>query len=522
MRKLHKVLWIISVSLILTACAGNDGAAEGYKDSIIWALNNDQDTMDPQTNVSNSFLLPQVYASLLTINTDNEVVGDLATAWSVADDNVSWTFTLREDVTFHDGTTFDSADVVATFERLLDEDNPVRYTTQYSYIESVAATSDYEVVIKTKQPQGSFETDMASPNLGILSEETVASIGSDFGTAVSTINGTGPYKVTSWSIGEEMVLEAFDNYYGGEAKTKTITFKVISEQNSREIGLENGEFDIASGISPDAVQRYQDGDAAGVTVSISEGNGMHLFQFNVSKILSDVRLRQAISYGIDREAIVSALFAANGETPATAPVTPSVAGYSDLGVIQQDLDKAKALMAEAGYADGFSITLMTTNVYNKGVEMAEIIKEQLAQINITANIITVERAVFLSSFGITSDQLAYDMFIMGAGGQADAGSALYRVWHTEALSDGVQLNNNNYGFYSNTELDTLLEEGAVTVDRAEADAIYKQAMEIIWETDPVGVFMNFRNNIYGISDNVENFAVSARNTPDMKNIQVGN
>lgn len=107
---------------------------------------------------------------------------------------------------------------------------------------------------------------------------------------------------------------------------------------------------------------------------------------------------------------------------------------------------------------------------------------------------------------------------MGAGGSTDAGSALYRVWHTE--DDG--LNTNNYGFYSNAEVDALLEEGNVTTDPEKRTEIYKRAMEIIWEEDPVGAFMNYRNNIYGLSSKVEGFSVNAGNTPDMMNFQVRN
>lgn len=247
---------------------------------------------------------------------------------------------------------------------------------------------------------------------------------------------------------------------------------------------------------------------------------MHLFQFGLQGILESTQLRQAINYGIDKEVIVDALYKENGEVAATAPVARAVSGYADLGVVKQDKEKAKQLMKEAGYADGFTITLMTTSVYNKGVEMAEIIKEQLAEINITANIETVEKAVFNSIFGITKEQMKYDMFIMGAGGSMQAGKALLRVWHTEAPTDGVQLNNNNYGFYSNSRVDELLDTGLVTVDNEEANAMFLEAMKIIWEEDPVGVFMNYRNNIYGISEGVEGYQTNAQNTPDLRNVQI--
>lgn len=521
MKNKIKNIMILTLVFVLAGCSSGSSGTEGeVKTDVIWAINGDQDTMDPQQNVTNSVILPQVYMSLLATNLDNKVSPSLATEWSVAEDQKTWTFKLREGVKFHDGSDFNSEDVVATFDRLLNEDNGLRYTSTYSYIESVKATSDFEVVITTKDVYGAFETDMTSPSLGIMSSDVLANLPDQFGTDVTTIVGTGPFRVTEWIMGEEMVLESFEDYFDGAAKTKKFTLRVIPEQNAREIGLENGEFDIASGISPDAVARYNSGQVEGTTVSINQGNGMHLFQFGLQGILDDVKLRQAINYGIDKEAIVNALFKENEEVAATAPVGPTVVGYQDLGVIKQDQDKARALMKEAGKEGGFSIKLMTTNVYNKGIEMGEIIKEQLAEIDIDVEIITVEKAVFSSMFGLTKDQLDYDMFIMGAGGNSEVGKALYRIWHTEDPVDGVQYNNNNYGFYSNARVDELLDLGAVTVDRDKADEIYTEAMKILWEEDPVGVFMNFRNNIYGVATGVTGFKTNAANTPDLLNVEV--
>ena len=525
MKKLLRSLSILTLALSLTACGGggSDEGTEtgdtGYKDTILWGIANDQDSLDPQTNVSNNVVLPQIYSSLIKIDQEGKVAPDLATEWGVGEDGLTWTFKLRDDVTFHNGKHLTSADVVATFERVLNEDDPYRYTSSYTeFIDSVTADGDYTVIIKTKTPYGPFEAKIAACNMGILDKDYIEQYGHDLGTTPASVNGTGPYKVTEWSIGEKMVFEAYDDYFGGTPKTKNVIMQVVPEQNSRAIAVETGQMDIVSGLAPDDVARFSNGEVAGVNVYSEPSNGMHLFQFNCSGVLSDVKLRQAINYGIDRQAIIDTLYSVIGETAALAPVTPDVIGYSELGVIEYNPEKAKELLKEAGYEDGLTINLMTTAVYNKGVEMAEIISEQLKEIGITVNIETVEKAVFSASWGVTPDQFKWDMFIMGAGGSTDAGSALYRVWHTE--DDG--LNTNNYGFYSNAEVDALLEEGNVTTDPEKRTEIYKRAMEIIWEEDPVGAFMNYRNNIYGLSSKVEGFSVNAGNTPDMMNFQVRN
>lgn len=527
MKKLLTLLLALMMVFSLAACSSNsedDSSSDDgdisdvtYKDTVVWAIANDQDTLDPQQNVSNNVVIPQIYSTLVKFDMNNELVGDLASEWSVDEAETLWTFKLREDVTWQNGDKFTADDVVATFDRLLNPENGMRYCDQYSaFIKSVTAVDDYTVTVETYTPYGPFLSAMAATSASIMNKNTIEQYGNDIGMDPATINGTGPFKISSWTFQEEMVFERFDDYFDGAAKTKTIRMVYVPEQASRALALENKEVDIASGLSPDDDVRITNGEVDGVKLWSKAGNGMHLFQFNCAGVLADVNLRRAISHALDRQAIIDALYAQIGETCATAPITPDVIGYSDLGVVEYDPELSKELLKEAGYEDGLDITIYTTAVYNKGVEMGEIIKSQLAEVGINVNLVTIDRAQFLAQFGLTPDQVEWDMLIMGAGGQTDAGNALYRVWHTEEGG----LNNNNYGFYSNAEVDKLLEDAAVITDVEERTALYKQAMEIIWETDPVGVFMNFRNDIYGMLEEVEGFDANAGNTPDMKNIAV--
>ena len=227
MKKLLKSLGAVMLALSLTACGGNDTPSDNndteYKDTILWGISNDQDSLDPATNVSNDVVLPQIYSTLIKIDQNGAIAPDLATEWSVGEDGLTWTFNLREDVKFQNGKQLTSADVVATFNRLLNEDDPYRYTSEYtSFVESVTAPDEYTVVVKTKTPYGAFEAKMASVATGILDSDYIEQYGHDLGKTPESVNGSGPYKVTDWSMGEQMVFEAFDDYFGGKPKTKNL------------------------------------------------------------------------------------------------------------------------------------------------------------------------------------------------------------------------------------------------------------------------------------------------------------
>ena len=258
-----------------------------------------------------------------------------------------------------------------------------------------------------------------------------------------------------------------------------------------------------------------------MTVSKTDGNGCHLFQFNCASThapMSIPAVRQAICYAIDRNAICEYLYSGLGETPIDSIMAPSVAGYSSVGVVPYDPEKAKQLLAEAGYPDGFDMTIMTSAMYNRAVEMAEIIAEELKEIGINAKLEVVERAVFTSAWAsFTPDEFnekfGWDMFIMGSGGDSDADTLLKRIMHSD------DTNVNNYGFYNNAEVDELLEKGAVTMDETERNAIYARIAQITIYEDPFGAYMNLRKNVYALSDKIEGFAVNPSNTMDLAHMR---
>lgn len=537
---------LMAMLMVLTACAGNNTPTKvtdpaptdneavtqeatntpeeddndddvTYKDTFTYAVQNDQSIIDGQMNVDNDKVMPMVYSFLVQRNHDGEILGDVAERWEVSEDELTWTFFLRKGVKFHNGKELTATDVKATYDRLLNEEDPVRYTQSMSFIDRCEIVDDYTIQLITLSPAGPMLPSLTLRANTLLDADYIDKYGKDLGYSVESVNGTGPFKLKSWAKDEEMVLERHDDYFGEKAKTKTVVILPMPEASSRAMALESNQIDGADGIAPDELVRL--GEVDGIRVHSVPGVGCHLFQFNCGDpIVADPKIRQAISYAIDRRSIVSALFSPLGEEPRDNVMPPQAPGYVNLGVIEQDQEKAKELMAEAGYPDGFKLNLMATAVYNRGVEMGEIIKAQLEEVGIEVELEIIDRATFSASWGAyNKGELPWGMFLMGAGYVTlDGDEGLKRRFETS--SDGK--NANNYGFYSNAEADELFQKAATTTNQELRAQYYERAAEILYLEDPVGVYMNKRNDVAALRDTVEGFDYTATGFIEWTNIRV--
>ena len=513
---------LLTVLMILSVVSFALAEEKEYRDTIYWVATNDQDTLDPQNNVNNSKVLPQFYSGLLTLNLEGKYELDIATGYETSEDGLTWTFTLRDDVYFHSGKHCTAYDFEWTYARLLNEEDPQRFTQEYGgYMESAKALDDYTLEIKLHTPNAFFLEAMAEHKAYVLNQETVEKYGDDFGLSAETVDGTGPFMCTEWNRQQDMTFTRFDNYYDGVAKTETIVMMIVPDQTSRAIALESGEAQIGDGLAPDDVTRLTEN---GDFLRISDfSSGCHLFQFNCSEgsHVADVRVRQAICYAIDRETMCEVLFSGLGEIPMPSVIAPCVAGYSDkIQAVPYDPDKAAELLAEAGYpnGEGLTVSICANTVYNKGIEMGEMIKQFLENLGITVDLQVVERAVWTASrAGLTPEEYnrdyGWDMFIMGSGGNANANTLLYRIAHTD------DTNLNNYGFYSNARVDELLDAAYLEMDAEKRDAMYEEIAQIMLYDDPFGAYINLRTNTYVVDPGMEDFRVVPYNTVILKDIR---
>lgn len=513
---------VLVIVLLLSLVCVASAEEKQYRDTIYWVIANDQSTLDPHNNVDNSRVLPQFYSGLLKLNTEGTYELDIATDYTMSEDGLTWTFNLRDDVYFHSGKHCTAHDFEWTYARLLDRENPQRYTEEYgAYMESAKALDDYTLEIKLHTPNAFFLEAIAEQKAYVLNQETVEKYGEDFGLSAETVDGTGPFMCTGWNHEESITFTRFDNYYGSPAKTQTIVMMVVPDQTSRAIAVESGEAQIGDGISPDDVVRLTEG---GDLQKFSDfSSGCHLFQFNCSadSHVADPKVRQAISYAIDRETMCDVLFSGLGEIPMPSAIAPCVAGYSDkIQAVPYDPEKSLALLEEAGYpnGEGLTITICANTVYNKGVEMGEMIKQFLENIGITVDLQIVERAVWKAArTGLTPEEFnrdyGWDMFIMGSGGNANANTLLYRIAHTS------ENNLNNYGFYSNARVDELLDAAYLETDVEKRDAMYEEIAQIMLYDDPFAAYINLRTNTYVLDPGMEDFDVIPYNTIILKDIR---
>lgn len=500
--------------------AQGEAADSEYKDTLVFAMNTDVQSLDPQiqNDTTSEQVVKMLYNTLLKFEDDGTVVGDLAESWSVSEDKLTWTFNLKQGVKFHNGKELTSADVKATFDRALNaEAGGLRTTEIIKMFTAVEAPDPYTVTITTDGPYGPMESLMCNMSLGIMDADYIEQYGLDLGTSVEGENGTGPFKVVSWERDQEIVVERFDDYFGTPAKLKTVVYTVIPEAASRVIALETGEVDVIDKPTDEDLARLE-ADTENFTVLRRPTISQRLFRFGCNDpIISNTKVRQAIVYAIDRQAIIDALFTGSAY-PSTAPLAPVTFGYSNLGEIEQDLELAKSLLAEAGYPDGFDTKIVTTERYQNGIELAEIISQQLAEIGINAEIEVWEWSALSASWnGITADEFDQPIFIMGAGpSMRDADGGLRGLYTTSETG----LNDRNYGFYSNAEVDALIEQGMQETDQQKRVEIYKEAMEILYREDPVAFWLF---DMYGLaitSSKVEGVTLSPISTITFENATV--
>jgi peptide/nickel transport system substrate-binding protein len=351
---------------------------------------------------------------------------------------------------------------------------------------------DYTVVIHTSYPTGSMLMQLASPGAAIISAAALEKYGKD---VASHPTGTGPFKLSEWKTGEEIILERFADYYKGAPAIEKIHFRVVPEDATRSMLLEANQADIALWLPVTEVKRLENNK----DIHIFEQNTLmtqYVVLNNSKPALSDLRVRQALNYAIDKNVIVKDIVEGQGSV-ADAPISPYTWGYSSIKTYEYDLEKAKQLLSEAGYANGLELELWSpVGRYLMDIQISENLQAQWAKAGVDVKIRQWEIQSMLQEV----KKGEYDMVYLGwSPSNGDADNGLYGVFHSS-----MWVPNANRAKYANSEVDRLLDAGRRETDLAARAEIYRQAETIIMEESPwVFLFwpkqmMMYRSNVDGL------------------------
>lgn len=478
-----------------SAASGTEGAAEGgsAKDSLVVGLTANPTSLNPYaTTDSPAYRVGyNIHETLVTRDADMNIIPGLAESWEIVDDT-TYVFKIREGVKFHNGETLTANDVKFSFDQL--KDNP--------HAESVAGTidfdncktvDDYTFEMKMTTPFGPILQHLAHPVTSIVNEKAYTEAGDAYSEHPV---GTGPYSFVEWKVDDYVQLTRFDDYWGDVAKIKDLTFRIIPESATRSIEVESGGIDVAIQVSPSEVSRLEGNDK--VTVNFQESFTTNFIGFGTTRTpYDDIKVRQAVNYAIDKNAILAVVYQGIGSV-GSAPISPTVWGYNgNLTPYDYNPEKAKELLKEAGFEGGFTTTI-TTDENQVRRDIAEMVQAQLGEVGITVEIVTLERGAYIDK--VIAGEL--DMFVLGWSTFGDPDYALYASFHSSMHGAG-----GNMSFYTNPEVDALLEEGRTSVEDADRLAAYTEAQEIIWEESPC-VFLQHDTEVTAYNANLKGFNVS--------------
>ena len=503
---------------------GDAPAGEGL-DHLIVALAVEARTLDLHgtNDMGSAQVSRQIFETLVLQDEDMNIIPGLAHSWEQYNDRV-WEFHLNDGVYFHNGDRMTAHDVAATLHRAAD-------SAQIAAIVGMIDPDTIEVVdeltirVGTPEPFAPFLSHLAHSAAGIMNVNELAAADAEASDDPEALDanidrapiGTGPFQMSDWTSGDRIILERFDGYHGTiESRElpsfRELTFRFMPEALTRVVALETGEIHIDLNPQADDFSRIE--GTADLQLEWVEGLRTEYLGMNMEhEHLSDVRVRQAINYAIDVEAIVDAIYQGHG-TVGQTQLAANVFGHNPhIEVFSFDVERALELMAEAGLEDGFSIELHANTERQDRVSIAQIVEQQLGAINIDVNIVTIEWAQMLTVL----DEGGSDLFLLGwttVTGDGDYG--LFPLLHSSQHGPA-----GNYTRFTNPQVDQLLDAARASVDTDERLAYYFEAQEILRDEAPWVIMLQERPSVFVNYRVVHNFVLNPIGTHYLGDITLG-
>lgn len=475
--------------------------AAPVRDDITIVIQSEPNTLDPQQS-GTTFdieIFYNIFDGLVRLDRNHAVVPSLAESWEISDDNLTYTFVLREGVKFHNGEEFTADDVVFTIER--GRESPF-LATYYENIGDVTRIDDYIVEIQLTEPFAPLIRVLAMPLFSILNETAVEAAGDDFEREPV---GTGPYMFVDWDYGNSITLTRNDDYFRGPAAIKDVLFRFIADSSTSLAALEAGEVDYTYQFPAIAISSIEENP--NLSLIREESALLHMiFVNNNQEPFDNPAVRQAISYALDKNEILEV--AAEGEGVITdIPVNSSTFGYTEnIEGYNHDPDRAAELLADAGYPDGFSASIIASDDADR--KIAEVAQFQLARVGIDLEIDMME-------IGAAIDDMFsgnYDMGVLAFSNimlDADFVSLIY----DSRLADGGL----NIANYNNPDADDLFEKARKETDEAARLQLYEDAFRIV-VGDVAFVPLYFSYNLVGHNEALNVDYISASTLTEVYNL----
>jgi len=440
--------------------------------TLIAARAADMKGLDPhkQTAFSSFRALEHIYDPLLALDKHMNVVPNLAESWEWSGEGKTLTMKLRQNVKFHNGDPMTSADVKFSYERILNEETGAAARSFFTSIETIDNPDDYTVVFNLSAPNSAILAAMTNPNSAILSQKALEG-GSD---PANEAIGTGAFKLVNWEPDNVLLLEKNPDFWiEGLPYLDGIEFRTIPDEASILAGLRAGTLDWALINNPRIGIVAGSGNSQ-LVISTAPALAYHVLQLNASRpMFQELKVRQAIACAIDRQQVLDT--ASLGEGEVTGPATPLYyrIDQNELFCYQKDIEKAKALMAEAGNPEVKFTIIAAADEPPTAIAEAQNIQAQLAEIGVTAEIETLELGVYVDRW-LKAD---FDAAVALNGGNPDPHNMFFRYWHSTG-------NLNSVAAYSAPEIDELLQQGQALTDPAERKKIYDQVQILLAEAVP--------------------------------------
>lgn len=445
-------------------------------------------SFDPTTEtiMEAIWVMEHIYSNLIRMTPTMELEPELALAWEPNETGDQWTVTLRDGVKFHDGSDFTSEDVVATFEHFLDPAAASQYRSNISMVERVEATSPTEVVFHLSAPFAEFPETLAHYQAKMLPAGQMSDL------ATNPI-GTGPYRLDSHMPGERTVLKRFDEFYDldGQAFLDEIQYLAIPEEATKMAALTSGSVELVNEVQPTSLPIVQNAPTV-VTSEVITGSHQPIVMDVSQAPFDDPRVREALKLVVDREGLVAVVLQGHGVAAADQVVPPSDPMYGEVAIPAANAERARELLAEAGYADGLTLELHTTPGRAGMLETALTFKDMAAAAGINVEVVSHPVDAFWADFWKKTP-----FFVSNWIGRPTAEMILSQLYLCDA--SGTESN------WCNPEFDALIMEARATLDPEVRRELLAQAQQILSEDGPV-IVPYFRSYISGASPRLQGFS----------------